>query len=103
MIFGKHINRYYLRYGLWLLLGLASLVLVDVLQLQIPKFYRMIIDGMTYGIDTGPTGLLLRHVTDGGDHYILRANNPDVPESTIPKTAVLRIFQFCGFLGYTSL
>ena len=49
MIFGKHINRYYLRYGLWLLLGLASLVLVDVLQLQIPKFYRMIIDGMTYG------------------------------------------------------
>ena len=62
-----------------------------------------IIDGMTYGIDTGPTGLLLRHVTDGGDHYILRANNPDVPESTIPKTAVLRIFQFCGFLGYTSL
>ena len=49
MIFGKHINRYYLRYGLWLLLGLAALVLVDVLQLEIPKFYRMVIDGMTYG------------------------------------------------------
>ena len=49
MIFGKHINRYYLRYGLWLLLGLAALVLVDALQLEIPKFYRMVIDGMTYG------------------------------------------------------
>ena len=49
MILGKHINRYYLRYGLWLLLGLAALVLVDILQLEIPKFYRMVIDGMTYG------------------------------------------------------
>ena len=49
MIFGKHINRYYLRYGLWLLLGLGALALVDVLQLQVPKYYRMIIDGMTYG------------------------------------------------------
>ena len=49
MIFGKHITRYYLRYGLWLLLGLGALILVDVLQLEIPKFYRMIIDGMTYG------------------------------------------------------
>ena len=49
MIFGKHINRYYVRYGLWLLLGLAALVLVDILQLEIPKFYRMVIDGMTYG------------------------------------------------------
>ena len=49
MIFGKHINRYYARYGLWLLLGLVALVLVDILQLEIPKFYRMVIDGMTYG------------------------------------------------------
>ena len=49
MIFGKHMNRYYLRYGLWLLLGFGALVLVDLLQLEIPKFYRMIIDGMTYG------------------------------------------------------
>ena len=41
MIFGKHINRYYIRYGLWLLLGLAALVLVDILQLEIPKFFRL--------------------------------------------------------------
>lgn len=49
MILGKHINRYYLRYGLWLLLGLAALILVDTLQLEIPRFYRMVLDGMTYG------------------------------------------------------
>ena len=49
MLFGKHINRYYLKYALWLLLGLLSLVMVDFLQLEIPKLYRMVIDGMSYG------------------------------------------------------
>ena len=49
MLFGKHINRYYLKYGFWLWLGLCSLVMVDFLQLEIPKFYRMVIDGMSYG------------------------------------------------------
>jgi len=38
-----------LRYAGWLLGGLAALVLVDFLQLEIPKLYRMIIDGMSYG------------------------------------------------------
>ena len=37
MIFGKHINRYYLKYALWLIAGLASLVMVDYLELEIPK------------------------------------------------------------------
>ncbi len=49
MIFGKHINRYYIRYGLLLLLGLAALVLVDALQLEIPKLYRMLVNGISYG------------------------------------------------------
>ena len=49
MIFGKHINRYYLKYAFWLIAGLAALVLVDFLQLEIPKLYRMVIDGMAYG------------------------------------------------------
>ncbi len=52
MIFGKHINRYYLKYAGWLIAGLASLVLVDYLQLEIPKLYRMIINGMDYGAVT---------------------------------------------------
>ena len=49
MVFGKHINRYYLKYALWLLGGLAALIMVDYLQLEIPKLYRMVIDGMSYG------------------------------------------------------
>ena len=49
MIFGKHINRYYLKYAHFLLFGLVALVAVDYLQLEIPKLYRMVIDGMSYG------------------------------------------------------
>ena len=50
MIIGKHINRYYLKYAGWLLLGLVSLAAVDFLQLEIPKLYRMVINGMNSGI-----------------------------------------------------
>ena len=50
MIFGKHINRYYLRYALWLIAGLAALVMVDYLQLEIPKLYRMLVNGMNNGV-----------------------------------------------------
>ena len=49
MIFGRHINRYYVKYAGILLLGLASLLCVDYLQLEIPKLYRMVINGMDYG------------------------------------------------------
>ena len=52
MIFGRHINRYYVKYAWMLVLGLAALVMVDFLQLEIPKLYRMIIDGMSYGYVT---------------------------------------------------
>ncbi len=49
MILGKHINRYYLKYAPWLIAGLVTLVMVDVLQLEIPKLYRTVINGMNYG------------------------------------------------------
>ena len=49
MVFGKHINRYYLKYLGWLILGLISLVMVDYLQLEIPKLYRMVINGIDFG------------------------------------------------------
>ena len=49
MIFGKHINRYYLKYLPMLLLGIATLILVDVLQLEIPALYQMVINGMNQG------------------------------------------------------
>ena len=49
MIFGKHINRYYVRYALWLLCGLAALAAVDILQLRIPGMYQMLINGINEG------------------------------------------------------
>ena len=49
MIFGKHINRYYLKYAGWFLLGLAALLAVDYCQMVIPKLYRMVINGMNTG------------------------------------------------------
>ena len=49
MIFGKHINRYYLKYGYMILLGLAALTAVDVLQLKIPNLYQMVINGVSQG------------------------------------------------------
>ncbi len=49
MIFGKHINRYYLKYGVFLLLGVMTLAAVDYLQLIIPNLYQMIVNGMNQG------------------------------------------------------
>ena len=49
LIFGKHINRYYGKYAGMLLLGLASLVLVDYLQLIIPNLYQVVINGLNTG------------------------------------------------------
>ena len=46
MIFGKHINRYYLRYAPAFLLGLLALIAVDYVQLIIPELYQLVIDGM---------------------------------------------------------
>ena len=49
MIFGKHVNRYYLRYSPMLLLGLLALFMVDYMQLVIPKLYRVVINGIKTG------------------------------------------------------
>ena len=49
MIFGKHINKYYLKYGYLLILGLSALVMVDYMQLIIPNLYQMVINGMNQG------------------------------------------------------
>lgn len=49
MIFGKHINRYYLKYGGLLLLGLLALILVDYFQLKVPELYQLVVNGMNTG------------------------------------------------------
>ena len=49
MVFGKHINRYYLKHGFAIFLGILSLVVVDILQLKVPELYQMVINGMNQG------------------------------------------------------
>ena len=49
MIFGRHINRYYLRYGSFLFFGMIALIAVDYLQLIIPNLYQMVVNGINDG------------------------------------------------------
>lgn len=49
MVFGKYINKYYLKYSWALILGIAALVLVDYMQLEIPELYRMVVNGINNG------------------------------------------------------
>ena len=49
MIFGKAINRYYLKHAPVLLLGILSLLTVDYIQLLIPELYRLVINGVNLG------------------------------------------------------
>ena len=49
MIFGRHINRYYLRYLHLFLGGMAALLLVDFFQLKVPELYNLIVNGINDG------------------------------------------------------
>jgi ATP-binding cassette subfamily B protein len=49
MIFGKNINRYYLKYLHYILLGIIALLLVDIYQLKFPEIVRDVIDGVHEG------------------------------------------------------
>ena len=49
MVFGKHVNKYYLKYGYLLILGIIALIAVDYFQLEIPEIYGMVINGMDKG------------------------------------------------------
>ena len=66
MLFGKHINRYYIRFAPMLLLGIAALVLVDIFQLMVPELYRTVVNGINTGLtDSGAAfdmDYLLDHV-----------------------------------------
>ena len=50
MIFGKHINKYYLKYSWMFLLGILALAAVDLGQLKIPELYRDVVNGMNTGM-----------------------------------------------------
>ena len=78
MIFGKYINRYYLKNAPALLLGLLALLTVDYIQLLIPQLYRLVINGVNLGqvVVDGQTlaftkEVLFRHICGPMIHIIV--------------------------------
>ncbi len=49
MLFGKHINRYYVKHLPMLLLGVLALLVVDYFQLLVPELYEMVLAGVNKG------------------------------------------------------
>ena len=64
MLFGKYINRYYLKYSPILLLGLIALIGVDYVQLLVPNLYQMVINGINDGVVTLSSGEVVPFDTD---------------------------------------
>ena len=46
MLFGKHVNKYYFKYILYILAGVAALIFVDIAQLEVPELFATLIDGI---------------------------------------------------------
>jgi ATP-binding cassette subfamily B protein len=44
MLFGKYINKYYLKYAILFIIGIAALIAVDWIQLYIPEFLGEVVD-----------------------------------------------------------
>lgn len=49
MLFGKYINKYYIKYAWLLLLGAVALFFVDYFQLKVPEFFRDVVNGINDG------------------------------------------------------
>ncbi len=49
MLFGKYINKYYLKYIVFFIIGILALLLVNYFQLEIPKICGKILDGVKDG------------------------------------------------------
>lgn len=86
MLFGKHVNRYYLKYSPLIILGLVALFFVDSLHLVIPKLYGMIINGIDNGVVT----------IDGVDRVFDMEFLLD--EICLPMIIIIIIMVFCRFL-----
>lgn len=64
MLFGKHINRYYIKYAPRLLLGIVALIVVDYLQLIVPELYQMTVNGKNNSTVLGSDGVLYQFNMD---------------------------------------
>lgn len=64
MVFGRHINKYYLKYLPLILLGILSLALVDYFQLIIPKLYREVVNGLNGNIPDFNSEYVLKNICE---------------------------------------
>ena len=49
MLFGRHVNRYYLKYIYLFIAGIITLLVVDYVQLEIPVIYRKVLTAINSG------------------------------------------------------
>ena len=71
MLFGKYINKYYLRYALFFIIGIIALVTVDIAQLEVPELFGKLIDDIdknTLTMET-LTAIVKATSTSAGDGY----------------------------------
>ena len=49
MLFGKNINKYYIKYLHYIIIGFIALIFVDIYQLKIPEIIGSIVDDIKEG------------------------------------------------------
>lgn len=81
MIFGKYVNKYYIKYILFFILGLIALIAVDWFQLEIPKISGQILDGITDSAQNDPNSLF---------------NNPEQINVLMLNLAIIALVMFSG-------
>ena len=52
MLFGKYVNKYYLKYAILFIIGIAALIAVDFIQTLIPEYLGEVVDILQHGGDT---------------------------------------------------
>ena len=55
MLFGRYINRYYKKYAIFFILGVAALILVDVAQLFVPRYLGNVVELLSDGVLSAET------------------------------------------------
>ena len=81
MLFGKNINKYYLKYFLFFLFGLVALIIINWYQLKIPKICGVILDGIGDAAKDDPNSLF---------------NNPEQIKQLMIQLACIAAIMFIG-------
>ena len=81
MIFGKNVNKYYLKYFLFFFFGLAALIVINWVQLKIPKICGVILDGIGDAAKEDPNSLF---------------NNPEQIKNLMIQLACIAGIMFIG-------